>query len=247
MPPMSDRNCYRRRNGFATTRWSVVRRAAGSGHQSAEALASLCETYWYPIYTFIRRQGHDAEKARDLTQEFFVKVLERHAFGAADPSRGRFRAFLLASIRHFLANERRSGRAVKRGGGRPAVSVDPKAAESRYQVEGHHELTPAKLFDRQWALLLLDRALARVRDKYLASGRSEVFDRLKEFLTDDGTGLPYAEIARASGVTVDSVKVSVHRLRRQFRDALIAEISLTVTDASDVEPEIRHLIGAVSS
>jgi RNA polymerase sigma factor (sigma-70 family) len=244
---MPDTQRYLRRNGFATTHWSMVLRATRAGDQSPQALASLCETYWYPIYAFIRRQGCAAEEARDLTQEFFVRVLERNSLRGADPSRGRFRAFLLGSVRHFLSNERRSARAIKRGAGRRPLSFELDSAEGRYQIEGHHELTPEKLFDRRWALLLLDRALTRVRDKHLASGKPEVFDRLKEFLTGDGTGPPYAEIARTLGVTEGSVKVSIHRLRRQFREALIAEIAETVSDSSDVDAEIQHLLDAICS
>jgi RNA polymerase sigma factor (sigma-70 family) len=244
---MPDSQRFTRRNGFATTHWSIVLQATRAGEQSSQALASLCETYWYPVYAFIRRQGCAAEEARDLTQEFFVRVLERNSLHTADPLRGRFRAFLLASVRHFLANTRRTDRALKRGGGQRPLTFELDGAEGRYQIEDGHQLTPEKLFDRRWALLLLDRALARVRDKHIASGRSETFDRLNQYLTGDGVGQPYAEMARTLGVTEGSVKVSIHRLRRQFREALIAEISETVADPDDVEAEIQHLLDAICS
>jgi RNA polymerase sigma factor (sigma-70 family) len=235
------------RGRFATTRWSLVL-AAGrrSSDRSTDALASLCETYWYPVYAFIRRQGHDTDAARDLTQEFFARVLEKNYFGAADPARGRFRAFLLTSIRHFLSNERDRARALKRGGATPALSLDVETAEGTYQLEGQDDLTPEKLFDARWATLLLDRALARLQHAYAASGKSATFDRLKGFLTGDSADVPYAEAARSLDSTEAAVKVAVHRLRRRFREALIEEITETVSSPADVDAELRHLRAAVT-
>jgi RNA polymerase sigma-70 factor (ECF subfamily) len=234
------------RGHFATTRWSLVL-AAGrrSNTRSTDALASLCETYWYPVYAFIRRQGHDADAARDLTQEFFARVLEKNYFGAADPARGRFRAFLLASTRHFLSNERDRARALKRGGATPPLSLDVETAEGTYQLEGRDDLTPEKLFDARWATLLLDRALSRLREGYAASGKSATFDRLKGFLTGDAGDMTYSEAARALGSTEAAVKVAVHRLRRRFREALIEEIAETVASPADIDAELRHLRAAV--
>ena len=234
------------RGRFATTRWSLVL-AAGhkSSARSIEALATLCETYWYPVYAFIRRQGHDADAARDLTQEFFARVLEKNYFGAADPTRGRFRAFLLASTRHFLSNERDRARALKRGGATPPLSLDVETAEGTYQLEGQDDLTPEKLFDARWATLLLDRALARLRRGYAASGKSATFDRLQGFLTGDNVNVTYVEAAHALGSTEAAVKVAVHRLRRRFRDALIEEIAETVASPADIDAELRHLRAAV--
>lgn len=222
--------------------------AAGrrSSNRSTEALASLCETYWYPVYAFIRRQGHDPDAARDLTQEFFARVLEKNYFGAADPARGRFRAFLLASIRHFLSNERDRARALKRGGATPPLSLDVETAEGTYQLEGQDDLTPEKLFDARWATLLLDRALTRLRDGYAESGKSVAFDRLKGFLTGDNTDVTYEQAARSLDSTEAAVKVAVHRLRRRFRDALIEEIAETVASPADIDAEIRHLRAAVT-
>ena len=240
-----DRPAARRR--FMTTRWSLVL-AAGhpSGEHSTEALETLCEAYWYPAYAFIRRQGHDADAARDLTQEFFTRVLEKRYFRDADPARGRFRAFLLTAIRHFLSNERDRERALKRGGRAPKLSLDVENAESAYQLEGRDDLTPEKLFDAQWATVLLDRTLARVQEEYVAAGRNDLFDGLRGFLTGDSEDVPYAEAARALDMSEGAVKVAVHRLRRRFRDALVKEIAETVLDPADIDAEIRYLLRAVT-
>jgi RNA polymerase sigma factor (sigma-70 family) len=232
---------------FATTRWSLVL-AAGrkTSARSAEALTSLCEMYWYPVYAFIRRQGCGADESADLTQEFFVRVLEKNYFHDADPARGRFRAFLCASIRHFLSNERDRARTLKRGGKQPPISLDVETAEGKYQLEPRDEMTPEKLFDRRWALILLERVLARLRDEHVSAGKGELFDRLKGFLTGDSTGVPYADVAKAVGMTEGAVKVAVHRLRRRFRELLIQEIAETVSDPADIDAEIEYLLKAVS-
>jgi RNA polymerase sigma factor (sigma-70 family) len=232
---------------FATTRWSLV---LAAGHKtdagSAEALARLCEMYWYPVYAFIRRQGYRPEEGADLTQEFFARVLEKNYFHDADPARGRFRAFLCASIRHFLSNERDRARTLKRGGSEPPISLDVEAAEGTYRVEPRDDLTPEKLFDRRWALILLERVLVHVRDAHVSAGKGEVFDHLKGFLTGDSTGVPYADIAKALGMNEGAVKVAVHRLRRHFRETLIQEIAETVSDPADIDGEIEYLLNAVS-
>lgn len=232
---------------FATTRWSLVLAAgAQADDRSAEALSSLCELYWYPVYAFIRRQGYGAPESADLAQEFFLRVLEKNYFHAADPSRGRFRAFLCASVRHFLSNERDRARTLKRGGSRPPISLDVETAEGRYQLEPHDDVTPERLFDRRWALILLDRALTRVRHEYAAGGKGELFDHLKGFLTGDTADLPYREVAKAMSTSEGAVKVAVHRLRRHFRDALVEQIAETVSDPKDISAEIAYLMHAVS-
>ena len=232
---------------FATTRWSLVIAAGQKANaRSAEALASLCEMYWYPVYAFIRRQGCHADEGADLTQEFFARVLEKNYFHDADPARGRFRAFLCGSIRHFLSNERDRARTLKRGGKQPPISLDVETAEGRYQLEPRDDLTPEKLFDRRWALVLLERVLARLRDEHLSAGKGELFDRLKGFLTGDSEGVPYADVAKALEMTEGAVKVAVHRLRRQFRELLIQEIAETVSDPADIDAEIEYLLKAVS-
>jgi RNA polymerase sigma factor (sigma-70 family) len=233
---------------FATTRWSLVL-AAGqqSNARSAEALASLCEMYWYPVYAFIRRQGYRAEDGADLTQAFFARVLEKNYFHDADPARGRFRAFLCASIRHFLSNERDRARTVKRGGNQPTISLDVEIAEGRFQLEPRDDLTPEKLFDRHCALMLLERVLGRLREDHLSAGKAQLFDHLKGFLTGDSATVPYADVAKASGMTEGAVRVAVHRLRRHFRDALVREIAETVSDPADIDSEIQYLLKAVSA
>lgn len=232
---------------FATTRWSLVL-AAGqkTNARSAEALASLCEMYWHPVYAFIRRQGYRPEEGTDLTQEFFVRVLEKHYFHDADSARGRFRAFLCASIRHFLSNERDRARTLKRGGHQPPISLDVETAEGTYRIEPRDDLTPEKLFDRRWALILIERVLARVREEHVSTGKAELFDQLKGFLTGDSEGVPYADVARGLGMTEGAVKVAVHRLRRHFRDTLVREIAETVSDPADIDAEIEYLLKAVS-
>lgn len=232
---------------FATTRWSLVLAAGQTANApSAEALASLCELYWYPVYAFIRRQGARAEDGADLTQEFFARVLEKNYFHDADPARGRFRAFLCASIRHFLSNERDRARTLKRGGNQPPISLDVETAEGTYRLDPRDDLTPEKLFDRRWALILLERVLMRLRDSHVSAGKSELFDRLKGFLTGDSTGVLYADVATALGMTEGAVKVAVHRLRRHFRDTLVQEIADTVSDPADIDAEIAYLLKAVS-
>ena len=232
---------------FATTRWSLVL-AAGqqTNTRSAEALAILCEMYWYPVYAFIRRQGHRAEEGADLTQEFFARVLEKNYFHDADPARGRFRSFLCASIRHFLSNERDRVRALKRGGNQPPISLDVEIAEGRYQLEPRDDLTPEKLFDRRWALTLLERVFARLREEHASAGKAELFDHFKGFLTDDSAPVPYADVARALGMTEGAIRVAVHRLRRHFRDTLVQEIAETVSNPADIDAEIEYLLKAVS-
>jgi RNA polymerase sigma-70 factor (ECF subfamily) len=230
---------------FATTRWSVVLAAGTADARSADALASLCETYWHPVYSFIRRQGYSADDGADLTQAFFARVLEKNDFQAADPARGRFRAFLCTAVRHFLSNERDRVRTLKRGGQQPHVSLDVESAEGKYQLDPRDDLTPEKLFDRQWALTLLDRVLSRVAEDYQRSRNADLFAHLKGSLTGDGTTLPYADIGQKLGMSEGAVKVAAHRLRRQFRDLLIDEIAQTVAEPADVDAEIAYLLNAV--
>jgi RNA polymerase sigma factor (sigma-70 family) len=251
---MSEAPIRSRVAGFTTTRWSLVLAAGASGTaarrrpaRSAEALATLCDLYWYPAYAFIRRQGYRSEECADLTQAFFTSVIEKNFFQGLDPSRGRFRAYLCASLRHFLANERDRAHALKRGGGQRPISLDLEAAEGRYHLEPADRLTPEKLFDRRWALMLLERVLAELRQEHEAAGKLRLFEHLKGYLTFDDHGIPYTEPARALRMSEGAVKVAVHRLRRRFRDLLVAEISETVADAEDVQSEIAHLLRAVST
>lgn len=233
---------------FATTHWSLVL-AAGrkSSPDSQQALAALCETYWYPLYAYIRRRGHGAHEAQDLTQEFFAALLEMDSFRAADRQRGRFRSFLLASLNHFLAKQWRKAAAQKRGGGRRVLSIDVESGESRYRLEPSHDLTPEKIYERRWALTLLERALARLREEFDSSGRAVLFEHLKPFVGGDRSTVPYRQIAADAGMAQGAVKVAVHRLRRRCRELLREEIAQTVADPKEIDDELRDLFAAVGA
>jgi len=233
---------------FLTTRWSVVL-AAGHGEAPAmkRALAELCETYWYPLYAYVRRRGHRAEDAQDLTQAFFARLLEKNAVGAADPERGRFRAYLLGALKHFLANEWDKASAQKRGGGRAPIPLDFEAADVRFASEREEALTPERAYERSWALAVLERALARLEGEYLARGREALFARLKANLVAPSGESSYREVGAELGMTEGAVKVAVHRLRQAFREALRKEIAETVGGADELEEELRALIAALGS
>jgi DNA-directed RNA polymerase specialized sigma24 family protein len=231
------------RSRFATTQWSLVRAAGERGSAEAEeALAHLCSLYWYPVFAFVRRQGHAPNEAQDLTQGFFIRLIEKGDLGSADRNRGRFRSFLLTACQHFLSNERDRTLARKRGGGRVPVSIDVAAAEGRYERALAHSETPERLYERQWCLTLLAGVLDDLREEYVAAGRERVFDRLQPFLTaDEGAGTQ-ADAARDLGMTAAAVKVAVHRLRRRYREGLRRSVADTVESTQDIEDEIRSLI-----
>jgi DNA-directed RNA polymerase specialized sigma24 family protein len=235
---------------FATTCWSVVvaARDAQSG-LAHEALATLCGAYWYPLYAYIRRQGHLPEEAEDLTQGFFTRLVEKDFLAGVDRGKGKFRSFLLAACTHFLANERDRARAWKRGGRCQLVSLDFTAAEARYRNEPAHDLTPEKLFARRWSLTLLDHVLGRLRQEYVGKNKAALFDRLRICLLGDSSPetVPQARIARDLGMTPAAVRVAVHRLRQQFRELLREEIGRTVEDPERIDDEIRDLFAALGS
>jgi RNA polymerase sigma-70 factor (ECF subfamily) len=233
---------------FATTRWSVVLAAGGGASpESEQALASLCEAYWYPLYAFVRRLGHQPDDAQDLTQAFFARVLEKGYLRAADPGRGRFRCFLLAALKHFLANERERARAHKRGGGRAVLPLDFQAGEQRYRLEPAHERTAGRLYERRWALTLLGQVLARLREEFARAGKAPLFDRLKAYLTGENASASYREVGAELGMSEGAVKVAVHRLRGRYRELLLGEIAQTVAAPEEVEEELLHLFEAISS
>jgi RNA polymerase sigma factor (sigma-70 family) len=234
--------------GFASTRWSLVLAAGrGDAPEAQSALAALCQIYWYPLYAYVRRSGHLADEARDLTQEFFARLLEKHYLRAADSERGRFRSFLLTALKRFLSKERHRTRAFKRGGGRSVLSLDFEQGESRFLLEPATDVTAETIYERRWALALLDRAMARLRDEFERAEKREDFERLKVFLTGEAAALSYRDVAAATGTTEGAVKVAVHRLRRRFRDIVLAEIAQTVSTPEDAEEELRHLFEAVRS
>jgi RNA polymerase sigma-70 factor (ECF subfamily) len=213
--------------------------------EAKQALGQLCESYWYPLYAFIRRSGHNSEDARDLTQEFFARLLEKDFLADVDREKGKFRSFLLAACKHFLANERDRALAQKRGGGRTVLSFDAEAAESRYRSEPQHTLTPERLFERRWVIVLLQTVLNRLRTEQERAGKRELFEQLKGFLAGDRGPARYSSVAEALGTTEGALKVAVHRLRNHYRVILREEISRTVNDPAEVEAEIRNLFVAL--
>jgi RNA polymerase sigma-70 factor (ECF subfamily) len=233
---------------FATTHWSLVVAARDrASPQAREALGALCRSYWYPLYAYIRRQGHTADQAQDLAQGFFAHLLEKDLLDLADRDRGKFRAFLLTACKHFLANEYNRARALKRGGGQSPLSLDLPTAEERYRLEPAHTFTPERLFERRWALTLLDQVLTRLQEEFVADGKSRLFDRLKVFLAGERSATPYEQVATDLGMTEGAVKVAVHRLRRRYRELLYEEIGRTVHDPSQIEVEIRDLFAALGT
>jgi RNA polymerase sigma factor (sigma-70 family) len=233
---------------FGQTKWSVVLAAAGKRDVALaeQSLEKLCRTYWLPLYTYIRRQGESAHDAQDLTQEFFARLLEKDFLGSVDQSKGRFRSFLLASLKHFLSNQRDRARAQKRGGGQTPLPLDFSDAESSIGFQLADNQTPEKAFEKRWALTLLERALTRLRREYLDRGKEDLFEKLKTTLTEGRGSLAYAELAGRLGMNEASVKMSVHRLRRRYRDVLRAEIAETVAQESEVEDELREVFRALS-
>jgi RNA polymerase sigma-70 factor (ECF subfamily) len=225
---------------FPTTRWTLVTAAADPRRKEARsALVSLCENYWYPLYAYVRRRGYPADQAQDLTQEFFVRILEGRYLDRADPEKGRFRAFILTSLKFFLADEADRSRAHKRGGG-AILSLEFSSGEERYQREPSHDETPERIFERRWALSMIDRVVAKLRDEFVQHGRPENFERLKVFLLGQSDA-PYADLARDLNTSEGALKVAIHRLRKRYRDLFRQEIADTVSDPAEVESELRHL------
>lgn len=230
---------------FATTHWTVVL-AAGRSHtpQSDRALEELCRTYWFPLYAYVRRRGHAKEDAEDLTQAFFARFLEKNYLEGLSAGRGRFRAFLLASLKHFLANEWDKSTRHKRGGRTPPLPLDRQKADTQFQVATSAEPSPDKAFDREWAVALLGRVIERLRVECDAQGRATQFEQLKVFLTAAKGTLSHGQAATALGIDEGAVRVAVHRLRKRYRQLLRAEIANTLDDAADVDEEMRALFGA---
>jgi len=234
---------------FTPTHWSVVLAAAGRSDSThaRDALERLCRNYWLPIYAFVRRQGHGPHDAQDLTQEFFARLLERNYLAGVDRDKGRFRSFLLASVKHFLANEWDKAKAQKRGGGHVPISIDATVAENSFSLEPADAMTADKIFERRWALALLEQVLRRLREEYTRDGKEKQFEQLKATLTEASRSLPYAEIAARLGTSEGAVKVAVHRLRQRYRELLRAEIADTVAGAGEIDDEIRNLFAALAN
>jgi RNA polymerase sigma-70 factor (ECF subfamily) len=231
---------------FPSTHWSIVLQAQGrTSLQAGEALAHLCRVYWYPLYAFIRRHGEAHEAAQDLTQEFFARLLEKDFLASVERHKGKFRAFLLACCKHFLANQHDRAKAQKRGGGRAPLPLDFVSAEERYRREPADRITPEKLYERRWALALLEQVLEWLRQEYADAGKGPLYDRLKGALTAGADALPYAEVAAVLQMSEAAVKKAAQRLRGRYRDLLRAEIAATVETPEQVDEEIRELFGAL--
>jgi RNA polymerase sigma factor (sigma-70 family) len=237
-----------RADRFQTTQWSVVLLSAQSQALcSQEALAELCRVYWYPLYGFIRRRVHNPEEARDLTQGFFLHLLEGKALTRVDPQKGKFRSFLLASLQKFLASESAREHRLKRGGYVEFVSIDVQDAEGCYQLESVDPLTPETMFDARWATALLGQAMSRLQEEYAARGKSSTFETLKAFLdvADREEPPPYAQVAAVLQISIGNVKALIHRLRKQYTSLVREEITRTVSDAADIDGEIHELCEAL--
>jgi RNA polymerase sigma factor (sigma-70 family) len=232
---------------FATTHWSLVLAARHSDSTTAStALATLCQTYWYPLYSYVRRRGYSPQDAQDLTQEFFARLLQLRWLGQADRQRGRFRTFLLSAMSHFLANEWDKSRAQKRGGGVEIVPLELDSAESRYGKEPADPSTPEQAYERRWAVALLDEVLQRLQRECTAQGKVEWFEALRPCLIGEGGSQPYAVLAQKLRLSESAVKVAVHRLRARFRQLLREEIAKTVVTAADIEDELHYLFAALT-
>ncbi len=232
---------------FKTTHWSAVlearQRDSAEGHA---ALSKLCQTYWRPLYVFIRRQGHKPEDAQDLVQGFFAQVLSKHYFSAADPEKGKFRSFLLVALKRFMANEHDRANRQKRGGGQELISLDALETESRYLSEPRDDLTPEREFERQWATELLKQALSRLKAEWGAAGKQQLFAELEVFLSGDAESGSYSEAGQRLGLSAEALRSSVYRLRRRFRELLRLEIANTVDTPEAIDEELRNLFAALS-
>jgi RNA polymerase sigma factor (sigma-70 family) len=237
MPPAQSR--------FGETRWSLVLAAQG-GDEAQPALAELCGIYWYPLYAFVRRSGYSREESEDLTQEFFARLLSKNWLHSVDRSKGRFRAFLLAAMKHFLANEWRRAQAEKRGGGMQLVSLNVEQAEERYHCEPGDVLTPDLLFERRWALTIIENVFSMLRSEMEEAGKLQLFETLKDLLSPDAQHLSYAEAGARLGLSEDAVKMTVYRLRKRYRDLLRAHIAATVSTSAEIDGEIRDLFRVFS-
>lgn len=236
-----------RREAFPTTRITLIRAALAEGSGARDALSLLCVAYWYPVYAYIRRLGYPREDAEDLTQAFFARLLETRSFRAFQAARGRFRSYLLGAVKHFLANEQDRSAALKRGGGRSAVSLEDviRTGEERYSLDPPDTLTPERLFERQWALELLARVERRLSEEAVRGGKERQFTRLRSHLLGADEEAGYRSIAADLGTTEGAIKVAVHRWRQRFRELLRDEISHTVDDPGDVGAELRDLLSAL--
>ena len=231
---------------FATTRWTLVLAAGGDAGAGQAALEQLCRTYWFPLYAYVRRRGHDSPDAQDLTQGFFARLLERNDLAGLTREGGKFRSFLLTALNRFLANEHERALARKRGGGQTVISLDDDSAEERYRLEPAHAESPDRLFERQWALTLMEAALRRLAEEQAALGKAEAFAALRPFLSREPAPGEYAELATGLSLVPGTLAVQVHRLRERYRQLVRAAVADTVDTPLEVEAEMRHLLAALN-
>jgi RNA polymerase sigma-70 factor (ECF subfamily) len=234
-------------NAFVTTQWSVVLAAQERSPAAEAALEKLCRTYWWPVYGFVRRQGPTPEEAQDLTQGFFAMLLERRDFESVRREKGRLRSYLLVSLKNFLAKAHRREMAVKRGEGQSPVPLDELLARERADLEPADTLSADKIYERRWALTLLEQVLARLEEEYRVAGNASLFEQLKELLADEPGRPSQADIAAGLGMTENAVKQAFHRLRQRYRQLLSEEIANTVAAPGDVEDELRHFISVLQT
>jgi len=235
-------------NAFPSTHWTLVV-AAGGNHSTlerTEALESLCGGYWNPVYAFVRRRGHSPEQAQDLTQQFFLRILDGAFFEKANPEKGRFRSFLLGSVQNFLADASDRENSLKRGGGTVTIAFEFATGEANYALEPRHTETPERLFQRNWARTVLDRVMNNLSAEFQAEGKLDLFNRLKSYLTGDGD-LKYAELGAEMQLSESGVKSAIRRMRQRYRDLLRAEVLSTVADPAEVDEELKFLLRAISS
>ncbi|MGO8697454.1 MAG: RNA polymerase sigma factor [Limisphaerales bacterium] len=233
---------------FVTTHWSVVLAAGhGDATRSCDALSHLCQTYWYPLYAYARRRGCPPQDAQDMTQEFFARLLEGNWLAKADRQRGRFRSFLLSAMKHFMANEWNKARAQKRGGGQPILSLNDDSAEHRYRLEPAEKATPESLYERGWALTLLEGVLARLEEEYRLEGKQAWWESMRPALASDRESIAYQEMAQSLGITETAARVAVHRLRQRYRQLIRAEVAGTVAPPEEVDEEMRHLFQVLTN
>ena len=236
-----------RQEWFVTTHWSVVLEARDQrSPQAAAALEKLCRTYWYPLYAYVRRRGYGEHDAQDLAQGFFARLVERNYLEAVGRQKGKFRSFLLAALNHFVSDEWDRVRAEKRGGGETFISLDDQTAEDRYRQEPADELSPEKIYERRWAMTLLDQVLRQLEAEFAATGRLRLFEQLKVFLLDEKGVGSYAETAARLEMTEGALRVAVHRLRQRYGELFRDEIAHTVASPVEIEDEVRHLLGVLS-
>jgi len=227
---------------FATTHWTLVMASQGSSPDARQALERLCHLYWPPLYAFVRRRGHRPEEAQDLTQEFFARLLLQHDLARVKPAQGKFRSYLLTALKHFLANEWHAAQTRKRGGGQAPLSWDDETLERQYRLDPGDQATPETLYERRWALSVLEQTLDRLRQEYVEAGKEDLFDGLKVFLSGDKRLIPQDEIAAQYGITVNAVRVGVHRMRKRYGQLLREQVAATVGSPAEIEEELRYLI-----